>query len=207
MKDCVPIETTTKQYKVSKCKKGTITEEITKFRLTATHAMTIHKPQGSTLEYCSRDLDCSCKTPKYKAKIEPGLFYTLLSRATSSDNIGLVNFEENVVKCNEKAKIEMQRLRETSILSCNHPLKEMRGNVVCLHKIRRWNKHIAHLISDKNYLQFTSLLCFTKTYTQENNFKDIKDFTTELGAIFTDILLMVLLYVMTLKSDYCRREV
>ena len=139
--------------------------------------MTIHKAQGSTLEYFSGDLDRSCKTPKYKAKIEPGLFYTLLSRATSSDKVRLVNFEENVIKCNEKAKIEMQRLRETSVLSCNHPLKEMRGNVICLHNIRRWDKHIGHILSDNNYLQFASLLCFTETYTQENNFKDIKDFS------------------------------
>ena len=177
LKDCVPIEATTKQYKVSKSKKGTITGERTQFPLTAAHAMTIHKAQGSTLEYFSGDLDRSCKTPKYKAKIEPGLFYTLLSRATSSDKVRLVNFEENVIKCNEKAKIEMQRLRETSVLSCNHPLKEMRGNVICLHNIRRWDKHIGHFLSDKNYLQFASLLCFTETYTQENNFKDIKDFS------------------------------
>ena len=75
--------------------------------------MTIHKAQGNTLKYFSGDLDRSCKIPKYKANIEPGLFYTLLSQASSSDKVRLVNCE-NVVKCNKKAK--------TSVLSCNHPL-------------------------------------------------------------------------------------
>ena len=81
LKDFVPIETTTKQYKVSKSKKETITGDRTQFPLAAAHAMTIHKAQRSTLKYFSGDFDCSCKTPKYMAKIEPGLFYTLLSRA------------------------------------------------------------------------------------------------------------------------------
>ena len=82
-----------------------------------------------------------------------------------------------------------------------HPsLERHKRQCLCLHNIRRWDKHIGLLLSDKNYLQFVSLLCFTEIYTKENNFilKISKILVTELGAIFTDILLMLLLYAATL---------
>ena len=51
LKDCVPIEKTTKEYKVSKGKNSTLKGEREQFPLTPAHAMTIHKSQGSTIEY------------------------------------------------------------------------------------------------------------------------------------------------------------
>ena len=66
VKSCVPIEKIAKQYNVSKHKKGNLKGEREQFPLTAAHAMTIHKSQGSTLEYFTGDMDRSCKTANYK---------------------------------------------------------------------------------------------------------------------------------------------
>lgn len=121
-------------------------------------------------------MDRSCKTPNYKSSVDPGMFYTLLSRATSSDLVKIVNFTEDVVKCNYHAKNEMERLRTEEVLSCKHPLTELNGLKICLHNIRKWDKHINHFLSDENYLNHSSILCFTETHTSEHDFKDIKEY-------------------------------
>ena len=176
LKDCVPIEKATKEYKVSKGRNTTLKGEREQFPLIPAHAMTIHKSQGCTIEYMTGDMDRSCKTPNYKSKIEPGMFYTLLSRATASNRVRILNFEEGVIKCNEKAKTEMQRLRTNSILSCNHPIHNLTGNKVCLHNIRKWNKHINNFLSNRTYIQNSIIFCFTETYTTKDNFHDIKHY-------------------------------
>ena len=165
LKDCVPIEKITKQYNVSKHKKGNLKGEREQFPLTAAHAMTIHKSQGSTIEYFTGDMDRSCKTANYKTRVNPGMFYTLLSRATARNKVKILNFEEDVIKCNEKAKREMHRLRSESHLDCKHPLTEMSADSICLLNIVSWSKHIDHFLSDRNYTQHSSLFCFTETYT------------------------------------------
>ena len=91
--------------------------------------MTIHKSQGSTIEFMIGDMNRSCKTPNYKSVIDPGMFYTMLSRLPGSDRLKLDNFE-GVVKSNEKANMEMYRLRTTSVLPCTHPIEESSGNKV-----------------------------------------------------------------------------
>ena len=115
----------------------------------------------------------SCKTQNYKTKIK--LFYTLLSRATNRDKVKLVNFNENVIKCNDKAKEEMKRLGNTSVLTCKHPLKLMRGGIICLHNIRTCDKHIGHFHSDKKDLNLSSILCFTETNKKSRN-PGLRDF-------------------------------
>ena len=71
------------------------------------------------------DMDRTSKNPKYPVTVNPGMFYTLLSRATSSEKVKIINFDESVIKCNVKAKEEMTRMRNESVLSCNHPLTEL----------------------------------------------------------------------------------
>ena len=107
LKDCVPIESTSEKYTVSKkSSKTDLKGERLQFPLTAAHAMTVHKSQGSTIEYMTGDMDRTSKNPKYPTPVDPGMFYTLLSRATGSDKVKIVNFDESVVKCNKKAKTE-----------------------------------------------------------------------------------------------------
>ena len=174
LKDCVPIEKTTREFKVSKGKNTTLKGEREQIPLIAAHAMTIHKSQGMSIEYMTGDMDRSCKTPNYKSKIEPGMFYTMLSRATASNRVKVVNFEEGVIKCNEKAKIEMHRLRSNSVLRCNHPIEKLTGNTICLHNIRKWDKHISHFLSNKKYTQHSIIFCFTETHTIATNFHNLE---------------------------------
>jgi hypothetical protein len=176
LKECVPIEKTTKEFKVSKGKGTTLKGEREQFPLKVAHAMTIHKSQGSTIEYMTGDMDRSCKTPGYKSKVDSGMFYTLLSRATTRHKARLINFEKDVIKCNEKAKLEMHRLRTNSVLHCTHPIEDLSGNKICLHNIRKWDKHISHFLSSKQYIQNSAIFCFTETHTSEDNFNDIKHY-------------------------------
>ena len=176
LKDCVPIEKTTKEYKVSKGKNTTLKGEREQFPLTPAHAMTIHKSQGSSIEYMTGDMDRSCKTANYKCKVDEVMFYNMVSRAIASNRVRIINFERGVIKCNKKAKLEMHRLRTNSVLAVNHPINELTENKVCLHNIRKWEKHITHFLSYKIYVQQSIIMCFTETYTKENNFNDIKHY-------------------------------
>ena len=68
--------------------------------------MTVHKSQGSTTAYLTGDMDRSIKNPKYQRKIDEVMFYTLLSRVTSSDAVKIVNFTitKDVIKFNKQTK-------------------------------------------------------------------------------------------------------
>ena len=168
--------------------------------------MTVHKSQGSTTAYLTGDMDRSIKNPKYQRKIDEVMFYTLLSRVTSSDVVKIVNFTEDVIKFNKQAKQEMERLKTEEVLfckhllsckrplscnhppfcnhqlSCNHPLfcnhprTELNGTEIYLHNIRKWDKHISYFPSDKNYLNHSSIFCFMETHTSEHDFKGIKEY-------------------------------
>ena len=176
LKDCVPIEVTSETFPVSKRKNKTnLKGERKQFPLMVAHAMTVHKAQGSTIPYMIGDMDRTSKNPKYPVTVNPGMFYTLLSRATSSDKVKILNFDESVIKCNEKAKEEMTRMKNESVLSCNHPLRELNGEKICLHNIVKWDKHICHFLSDRNYVNHSSLFCFTETYTSVNS-KGIREY-------------------------------
>ena len=68
-----------------------IVAERKQFPLVIAHAITIHKSQGSTLEYMIGDLNQTTKTGDRKVPVKEGQFYTLLSRAKNRDNIKLLN--------------------------------------------------------------------------------------------------------------------
>ena len=69
----------------------------------------------------------------------------------------------------------MIRMRNASLLSCNHPLTELNGEKICLHNIVKWDKHICHFLADRNYVNHSSLFCFTETYTSINS-KGIREY-------------------------------
>ena len=123
LKECVPIKPLSLRFKYNYKRKSHITVERKQFPLVIGHAITIHKSQGSTLEYMKGDLDQTSNNPKYSAPIGPGMIYTLLSRAKSRDRIHLLNFKEDQIKVNQNAVEEMKRMREESKFSWNHPLK------------------------------------------------------------------------------------
>lgn len=115
---------------------------------------------------------------------------TLFSRTASSDVVKIVNFTitKDVIKFNKQTKQEMEQLRTEEVLFCNHPLfsnhplscnyplTELNGARICLHNMRKLDKHISYFLSDKNYLSHGSIFCFTETHTSEHDFTGIKEY-------------------------------
>ncbi|XP_066911966.1 uncharacterized protein [Clytia hemisphaerica] len=168
-KSCVPIYPETKTFKFNDI-------EITRkqFPLIVAFATTIHKAQGSTLEYASGNLDQSTRSGKGLTPVGPGLLYTLLSRATSSNNIHLLNFKpDKHIVVNNKALKAMEEMRSNKALLLTHPLERMHGPNLCLFNIRSWNMHIEHFLSQKIYTSRCCLLCFTET--GRNTAKRVED--------------------------------
>ena len=82
------------------------------FPFILSHAIAVHKSQGSTLNYMKSDLSPSTgkKTitgKTYQQPISQGQFDTLLSRAKSRDKFLLLNFDPEQIKVNESALEEM----------------------------------------------------------------------------------------------------
>ena len=160
LKTCVPILPEVKTFKTS----SEIFVTRKQFPLIVAFATTIHKAQGSTLEYASGDLDQTTRSGKGLAPVGQGLLYTLLSRATSSDKIHLQNFiPERHIVVNSEAKKAMEEMRKNKVLSLVHPLEEMNSENLSLYNIRSWNLHINHFLSNGLHTSRCCLLCFTET--------------------------------------------
>ena len=176
LKNCVPINVTTKQFPNGR--NSDIWVERKQFPLVLAHALTIHKSQGSTYTYMTGDMDHTIRSGKGTCPIISGMFYTLLSRAKTSDKVKILNFNIDCIKVSEIVKKEMERLRSDRILSWKHPLLSM-GNVesICLLNIVSWNLHIPHIVSDKCYMSNANVFCFTETHTSNNGqVKKIEDY-------------------------------
>ena len=97
LKDCVPIRAIVQSFPFTKGN-TTITVQRKQFPGILGHGVTMHKSQGSTLQYMEVDLDRttpnkrpSKSTQLYLAPILPGQVYTALTRAQSRDKIHLSN--------------------------------------------------------------------------------------------------------------------
>ena len=134
LKECVLITARTKK---SPFKKGKITfiAERKQFPLILDHAITVHKSQGSILNYMKGDVSRSTgkKTATgktYQQPISQGQLYTLLSRVTCRDKVLLLNFDPELIKVNESALAEMVRMRQESVFSWQHHLKSFNGTSI-----------------------------------------------------------------------------
>ena len=108
------------------------------FPFILSHAIAVHKSQGSTLNYMKSDLSPSTgkKTitgKTYQQPISQGQFDTLLSRAKSRDKFLLLNFDPEQIKVNESALEEMVWMRQP-VFSWQHPLKSLSTNLSTKHK-------------------------------------------------------------------------
>ena len=118
-KECVPIAARTKMIPFKKCKITAIAER-KQFPLILGHAITVHKSQGSSLNYMEGDLSRSTgkKTATgktYEQPISQGQFYTFLSRAKSRDKVLLLNFDPEQIRVNKPALEEMVLMRQESV--------------------------------------------------------------------------------------------
>ena len=175
LKDCVPINPTVAEFRYDN-------KEIKRnqFPFIVAHGITSHKSQGSTLTYFVADLDRSPSTgSKKKLNVTEGMFYTMLSRGKDRKNIKLNNFDEECIVVNRSAVIEMERLRNSSVLDYPHPLKKMKTSVISYLNIVKWTLHITHFLSDSAHSMYSSLFCFTETNVAGSNYSRIKTYLPE----------------------------
>ena len=103
----------------------------------------------------------------------------MLSRGKDRKNIKLSNFAEECITANKQAVIEMERLRNESVLDYPHPLKKMTSTTISYVNIVKWTTHIEHFLSDTAHFQFSSLFCFTETNITNEQFDGIKSYLPE----------------------------
>ena len=179
LKECVAITAIPKTFPYSKGK-TMITVERTQFPGILAHSITVHKSQGSTLEYMIGDQDRTTRNnSNYKVPIWEGLFYTLLSRGRRRDRIKLLNFEPNHIKVNSSALEEMERMRKDAVFEWTHPVNKLSGKKISLLNIRSWNAHIKHILADKTYTDESVILCFTETHVTGNCAYHIQEYKDE----------------------------
>ena len=175
LKECVPVNPNVGNFKYNN-------KEITRnqFPFIVAHGITTHKSQGGTLEYFVADLDRSPSTGSKKIiGVTDGQFYTMLSRGKLRKNIKLNNFDENCIVVNKSAVIEMERLRNNSVLDYPHPLKKMKTATISYLNIVKWTLHISHFLSDTAHSVYSSLMCFTETNVATSDFNRIKAYLPE----------------------------
>ena len=174
----VPIQPRTVEFNYCH-KNSNITMERKQFPLILAEAMTVHKAQGSGFDYMLADLDQTSKSGKKgRAPINPGMVYTLLSRAKCRSQLKLLNFSDRYqIKVNKAALDELRRMRKEAFLSFTHPIKKMKGLGICLLNIRSWNLHLPHFLSDSFLVSYSSILLFTETKTRNcSSVKKISDY-------------------------------
>ena len=181
LKQCVPITVQTNTFPLAK--KDNVRVERKQFPLVTAHALTIHKAQGSTMEYMTGDMDRTTKTGSRTTPIYPGQFYTLLSRARSRDSVRILNFDEANIVVSELVKAEMERLRRDSVFTWKHPITQNKRRKICLLNIVSWNLHIQHVLSDKYYTNYSHVMCFTETHTNSTSFKRIEEYHPDWKSI------------------------
>ena len=111
------------------------TNKVTQFPLTLAWASTGHKLQGVTIKKGSNVIAHG------NPRMPEGLYYVMLSRAESIENVYLENFLPSKLKPNKEALEEDQRLQERSIVSSFENL-EFNFFVV---NIRSLSKHLEDL--------------------------------------------------------------
>ena len=124
------------------------------------------------------DMDRTTRSGKGRTPMFNGMFYTLLSRAKTSNGVKILNFDRDCIKVSDIVIAEMERLRKNRVLSWKHPLMSI-GNVnsVCVLNIVSWNLHMPHIVSDKCYMSNTNVFCFTETHTSNSSeLKKIEDY-------------------------------
>ena len=85
--------------------------------------MAIHKSKGSGFDYTLCYLNRISKTDKENTvPVVKAHFYTAFSRARKRENVKLINFTPDVIVPNKPALDEMERMRNESLFTWQHPL-------------------------------------------------------------------------------------
>ena len=120
----MPISVSTNRSSFKRSK-SLIVAERKQFPLVLAHAVTIHKFQGSTVDYMTGNLDRASRNKNRSDPAFDRMLYTMLSWAKSRDQLKVLNIFENQIKVNNDAVVEMERMKEKCVLDCTHPLVQM----------------------------------------------------------------------------------
>ena len=177
LKGCVPIVPVTTEFTIQRGakKSSMLVIERKQFPLKVAEAMTVHKAQGSGFDYMSADLNQVLNDKK--RGIQPGMIYTLLSRATARSRLKLLNFTgRDQISINRHALHEIWRLRKEAVEKgklYQHPIENLNSSSICLYKISSWDRHIHHFFMDNVLVSRCSLILLTDTGSQNENLPDM----------------------------------
>ena len=177
-KQCMPISVSTNRSSFKRSK-SLIVAERKQFPLVLAHAVTIHKFQGSTIDYMTGNLDLASRNKNRSDPVFDGMLYTMLSWAKSRDQLKDLNIFENQIKVNNDAVVEMERMKEKCVLDCTHPLVQMCNSMnTCLFNITSWNLYLQHFLADQFHASNSSVFGFTETgiTSQNHSYADISEY-------------------------------
>ena len=135
---------------------------VTQFPLRPAFASTGHKMQGITIPKGSNLIAHGVvqREKKKKLTVPKSLYYVMLSRCSSIDNVFLdKNFELDKIKCNPRTLMEAERLDFESVAN---KLKEECLEIFCIN-IRSLSKHSLDLLNDF-YASQAKYVCLTETW-------------------------------------------
>ena len=181
LRDCVPIKAEVKKFKL-KLKNRTIQFHRKQMPGVEALGITVHKSQGGTYEFLEGDFNQTSRG-KRLVDVKQGQAYTLLSRVKSSATIKLSNFTCGMIKVNNAALVEQERMRKECLFICDHVIDCIEGYKAVLLNIRSWNAHLKHFLSDPFLLSKCCLFIFTET----NISGELKDSMTNYDAQWEEI--------------------
>ena len=176
-KQCMPISVSTNRFSFKRSK-SLIVAERKPFPLVLEHAVTIHKLEGSTIDYMTGNLDGTSRNKNRSDPVFDGMLYTILSRAKSRDQLKVLNFFEKQIKVNNDAVVEMERMKEKCALDCTHPLVQICNSMnTCLFNITSWNLYLQHFLGDQFPASNSSIFGFTEAgiTSQNHSYADISE--------------------------------
>ena len=92
-----------------------------------------------------------------------------MSRATNAKGLKLTNLTHNMIKVNQNALKEQERLR--NLFLCKHSIHKIEGFKATVMNIRSWNYHLKHFVSDPYLCSKCCLCVFTETNNNRFNYK------------------------------------
>ena len=101
----------------------------------------------------------------------------------SRNSARIFNFNEaNIVV--DLVKTQMERLRRGCVFTWKHPIPQNERIKICLLDIVSWNLHIQHILSDKYYIVYSHVMCFTETLTNDSSFQIIEEYHLDWKSIY-----------------------
>ncbi|XP_071943751.1 uncharacterized protein [Antedon mediterranea] len=136
------------------------------FPLKLAYACTVHKVQGMTMNKASVSL---------KNTFLPGQAYVGLSRVTSISGLTIEHFNPNLIYCDPKIKICLNKMDSCVGLHCDKEVHDYDFSIM-LHNIQGLKQHFVDLQSNQLFMN-SSIICLTETWLSQD--EDVYDFSID----------------------------